>query len=593
MDEDDALVAPPPLIRTSELSSTTSNHQGDEENLPSTHDEADGNDVEGDLSPIIILEDQVGDTSGAQEILLPAVVTMDRKELLLKQAREDRLAWIQSVPLPFSAPNHNSILDGTHILPELPSITNVLSHLYGTSDIASRVEDLISKNFRDTSGKNDAVRNAQESWEEERQKAAADEDKELSLILADYRALLAQLERPESAVIVNSMRHAQAQLSSAVASASAGGEKDAANGLRNLSAPTLEQLKRLGGDETWTTRSLESFIFGQAQAMLKALLSNEKNRDQEFYEKLQLLDFLTTHNLDLECFDGENNKYLEPAVATLQSVQTFFSPYEKLQRILKTYHCINAALTKAQGGKIPSADDVLPTLIWVVLQTKPQHLISNLAVIETFALPEYLRGEAGYAFTNLYGAVQFLVDLNLTPTEGEPMTSLTMTPEQFRSGLENSRAIMQTQLEALDRRIEPDISAVEPARTVCIPVSQVRAARLQGEVIDLEWARLRFPSSSSEATRSGQNSYEHLALPHGFTRNYTFLTVRPEDVRLKDLPLLMQEYKMLVHTTEVLLAERSERANRERKERLDKAEKINFENAIEAELELSSAGRRK
>lgn len=519
-----------------------------------------------------------------QDAILPEVVTMDRKEYLLQQARENRLAWIQSVPLPYSTAE-STVLDATHILPELPSATKILFHLYNSSntkDIAARLEDLISE--QDPAGRHAALRNAEE-WLDDERRAAADGDDHVRMLLSDYRAFLEQLGRPESAVVVNTMRHALSQMTT-----STGGDPAAA--LRNQVASTLEQLKRIDGHEAWTTRSLESFLYGQARSVIQDSLTSERKRDQELLEKMKMLDFVTAKHLDLTCFEDDNNTYLAPAVSTLLKVQTYYSPYEKLQCILKTYHSINAALVKAQGGKIPSADDVLPTLIWVVLQAKPPSLISNLTMIETYAPPEYLRGEAGYAFTNLYGAVQFLVDLDLAQNETEPMTSLTMTAQEFRLGLEKSRAAMEAQVGAAIQQKELQVPIVEPAKTVDIPVSEVRAARLRGEVVDLEWAKRRF-LSSSETTQSGETTSEEQILPTGFSRSYSFLTTRPDELRLKDLPLLLDEYKMLVRTTETLLAERSHRASQERKERLVRAEMMIHASTIEAELELLGSGRMK
>jgi hypothetical protein len=198
-------------------------------------------------------------------------------------------------------------------------------------------------------------------------------------------------------------------------------------------------------------------------------------------------------------------------------MQNYYSPFEKLKLILKTYHRVNEALTKAQGGKIPSADDILPTLIWVVLQAKPLHLVSNLAMIEAYAPPEYFRGEEGYAFTNLFGAVQFLVDLNLNTNEDDPITSLTITPQDFRQGLEKSRAAMEAQSTNANKQKEIVVPVAEPAKAVVIPVSEVRAARLRGEIADLDWAR-RCYLSATESSATGEATGEEQGLPTGFSR---------------------------------------------------------------------------
>ena len=172
------------------------------------------------------------------------------------------------------------------------------------------------------------------------------------------------------------------------------------------------------------------------------------------------------------------------------------------------------------------------------------------------------------------------------------MTSFTMTAQEFRLGLEASRVAMEAQVAASIRQKEElAVPTVESAKTVEIPVSEVRAARLRGVVVDLEWAKRRF-LSSSDTTPPGEPTSEDQVLPTGFTRNYSFLTTRPDEVRLNDLPLLLQEYRMLVRTTETLLAERSHRASQERKERLVQAERMIQENAIESELELLASVRR-
>jgi len=168
---------------------------------------------------------------------------------------------------------------------------------------------------------------------------------------------------------------------------------------------------------------------------------------------------------------------LEEPIQALRSMEAFYSPYEKLQRVLDVFRGVNAALTKISPHTVPSADTILPTMILVVVKaatavisttdgasasasattttacrkmkmtTKKsnkiktsqsqsnrnnnskttrtssssslQHILRDLYFIENFALPEYLRGEAGYAFTNLYGAIQFLQELDLEVNDND------------------------------------------------------------------------------------------------------------------------------------------------------------------------------
>jgi hypothetical protein len=82
--------------------------------------------------------------------------------------------------------------------------------------------------------------------------------------------------------------------------------------------------------------------------------------------------------------------------------------------------------------KLPSADDVLPAIILTVIRARSERLLFNLKFVEDFCAPEDLRGEAGYAFTNLHGAVQFLQELDDSTTAQQ----LAMSAQEFRQGVE-------------------------------------------------------------------------------------------------------------------------------------------------------------
>jgi len=344
-------------------------------------------------------------------------------------------------------------------------------------------------------------------------------------------------------------------------------------------------------------RMLEAFIYGQCTPHIESVLFEDnslaRQREKDWIQRLNDLQFVTPHHLEISCLvddDSDDVGYLrdllkEPLEA-LRSVRLYFSPYDKLQRILALYHKTNAALSTALNRgktddskkKLPSADDVLPTIILTVLLAKPEKLNLDLELVEDFSPQEYLRGEAGYAFTNLYGAVHFLQDLDL-----EHPASLHISADDFRKGLEECRSKAEQRIRSQsivafpgNFAAEDELDAVEDS--IRIPPSAVRRARLQGEDLDVDWA-LQWKEQHNATNASALdgkntatvNGCRHSGaatreeLPQGFTRSYNFLTTRPEDVRMSDLPKLLAEYRSLVHTTEVLLAERAEKARAERK----------------------------
>jgi aminopeptidase N len=115
-----------------------------------------------------------------------------------------------------------------------------------------------------------------------------------------------------------------------------------------------------------------------------------------------------------------------------------------------------------------------------------------------------------------------------------------------------------------------------------IPPQKIRAARRRGEDISLEWAiQWQQQNSNVEIEGLAEDQGNDRAvidevteqLPPGFSRNYSFLTSRPEDVRVSDLPQLLSEYRMLVHATETLIGQRAAKASAERKKKTMAAQK--------------------
>ena len=70
----------------------------------------------------------------------------------------------------------------------------------------------------------------------------------------------------------------------------------------------------------------------------------------------------------------------------------------------------------------------MPMLIYVVLQSNPEHLVSNVQYILRFRNQEKLGGEAGYYLSSLMGAVQFVENMD--------RTSLTITDDEFEKNVE-------------------------------------------------------------------------------------------------------------------------------------------------------------
>lgn len=512
------------------------------------------------------------------------IVTAERKAELLQEARAQRRKWVQKIPLPYASardPNNLWSLDdrlypvqSSAASKRMTSATKILSELYGLErqsktpeEIAQRVNELIKP-----------IRSDEPIKEQDEQTLAEALLKDDSESLQSYHDFWKTLLKPECAMLIQGMLNFLGNLEGASMDRLAGAMKSYLDSTTESLKQHVAWRDRPDVDFLAVRRALESFVYGQAQSLLDKVewTGLFSISDEEWVDRLHKLQFVDPNHLEIACLTKNSiplDELLSEPIAAMTSIEQYYSPYEKLQRILAVYKGVNAALSTAlnQNGdgelKLPSADDVLPTIILTVLKAKPTYMFRNLQLIEVFAPQEYLRGEAGYAYTNLYGAVQFLQDLNM-----EEPNSLSISPEDFRKGLAESVSKAQQRLivDASD-----DMSALEKLSTdVDISVQDVREARLRGVTVDLEWA-IQHRKDHPEKYGLDAGTSQPAPLPDGFSRSYSFLSANPQDIRLSDLPKLLAEYKMLVRTTEQLLGERGARLAQEKKRRdLERNQKL-------------------
>ena len=635
-------------------------------------------------------------------------VTPARKDQLLEQARASRLEWIRQVPFPYDTqPTTTATMEQdplaplreTHAGRQMPQALSVLEHLYGLSSSSSTTVNptnvLAVRQSIDALAAQVHAPNAIPTPEQARKMVLDDNnamqqnDQDHLSLLSAYHSFVQKLSHPSAAVLVQWMRtfcrnlvQEMQQSSPKSLEQQQAAKETLVRMVQSYAASTMDAVcshalwkddisssNTSNDSRMMTRRAFESFLYGHCRSVMDSVLWTDdlERREEEWKDRTHALQFVTARHLEVACLQDYDpprvQTILQEPVQALLSLPSYHAPYEKLQRILAMYRNINAALTKTlnpdldetnderkRKKKLPSADDILPTIILTVLQARPDRLQYHLQLIDDFCPPEQLRGEAGYAYTNLYGAIQFLSDLNLQVSTKEEEAkdakapeNLSISAEEFQQGLATCRAAAQERLATKQQTaaddskdgttslgIVPALSVLESLSRLStdpvITAQDVRSARAAGETINVEWALRHYKQSKpadmvwdmqeqalteqEEAQQQQQQQQQGMDETAGSTtsakppeseepdedatelanptsksaaaatasrRSYTFLSRQPEDIKVTDLPLLLEEYRRMVHTTEELLAERHAKLSSEKKKQLSQDEKDLYE----------------
>ena len=304
-----------------------------------------------------------------------------------------------------------------------------------------------------------------------------------------------------------------------------------------------------------------------------------------------------------------------PVLESVNSIDLHWSPSAKIQqmnRILKQIANVLQSVDNGKSGSLPGSDDILPLLILAIIKAHPKKLYSNLLFTQYYATHDQLRGEGGFILTQFQSAVQFLLGVDsgsFTIDSSEFEAELakcrrTVEPNHNKEGSPGMRKIKGEKKHIDDKNKcndEEEQEDEEETSKVDVPISEIRNAIGRGETINVEWVQHWHAkkhehesnqnkdflmdtaaqisptkrmtgrdrtSSSSKAKNVASRSTAYSTLPPDFSRNYTYLGSRPNDIKFSDIPILLNEYQQLVRVCELMLKERSAMMSAEHKRKI-------------------------
>ncbi|KPM43893.1 hypothetical protein AK830_g2663 [Neonectria ditissima] len=149
-------------------------------------------------------------------------------------------------------------------------------------------------------------------------------------------------------------------------------------------------------------------------------------RDDIIAQKINIYGWVREDHLDIPAVGDSGRRFLKLAQQELLKIKSYRAPRDKIICVLNCCKVIFGLLKHNKSDS--SADSFMPLLIYVVLQSNPEHLVSNVQYILRFRNQEKLGGEAGYYLSSLMGAVQFIENMD--------RTTLTITDDEFEKNVE-------------------------------------------------------------------------------------------------------------------------------------------------------------
>ncbi|UKZ53859.1 hypothetical protein TrVGV298_007661 [Trichoderma virens] len=165
-------------------------------------------------------------------------------------------------------------------------------------------------------------------------------------------------------------------------------------------------------------------------------------RDDIVTQKINIYGWVKEDHLDIPQIGESGRRFLKLAQQELLKIKSYRAPRDKIICVLNCCKVIFGLLKHNKSDS--SADSFMPLLIYVVLQSNPEHLVSNVQYILRFRNQEKLGGEAGYYLSSLMGAVQFIENMD--------RTSLTITDDEFEKNVEAAVSAIAEKHQAMSPR---------------------------------------------------------------------------------------------------------------------------------------------
>lgn len=142
------------------------------------------------------------------------------------------------------------------------------------------------------------------------------------------------------------------------------------------------------------------------------------HRDKVLHEHMKKLSkIINVDHKDLRIPKVYHSEYPWPsAQAEIEVINSCKAARDKISCVVKCCKTIMTLLSIADEKHSPSADDLMPVLVFVVIQTNPNSLLSTVQYVNSF-YEKHFHGEQAYWWTQFCSAIEFIKTMDYWETQ--------------------------------------------------------------------------------------------------------------------------------------------------------------------------------
>lgn len=224
------------------------------------------------------------------------------------------------------------------------------------------------------------------------------------------------------------------------------------------------------------------------------------SRDDQLRGKILEYRFISPGNLEIPGnILPKLDTFVKLSGKELCKINNYRAPRDKMVCVLNSCKVIFGLLkhTKlAHGG----ADNFIPLLIYTILKSEIQSLVSNVNYIERFRLAEFLQGESSYYLSSLQGAINFILDMDEKSLKLEDTHEFEERYAQNKQSLEQEIQLELKKTSASTKKIEK-VHSPSPSEYLLRPLDEA-ANSMFSKFSELLSSPLNKPSPTGHDTGS-------------------------------------------------------------------------------------------